>query len=125
MLLGMIPHCPLERVHAAGNAAGTGARIALLNQLARDEIEDVIRRVEKIETAVEPKFQSHFVEAMAIPHATAGFPNLEQVVPLPVPKPDRKSVGEGNSGSVRLDIDVRRLNQTNPQTNIQILHNPN
>src|SRR3546814_839737 len=78
MLLGMIPDCPLEHVHSAGNAAGTGARIALLNQLARDEIEDVIRRVEKIETAVEPKFQSHFVEAMAIPHATAGFPNLEQ-----------------------------------------------
>src|SRR3546814_9173365 len=74
MLLGMIPDCPLEHVHSAGNAAGTGARIALLNQLARDEIEDVIRRVDKIETAVEPKFKSHFVEAMAIPHATAGFP---------------------------------------------------
>src|SRR3546814_15554853 len=74
MLLGMIPDCPLEHVHSAGNAAGTGARLALLTQLARDEIEDVIRRVEKIEPAVEPKFQSHFVEAIALPHATAGIP---------------------------------------------------
>src|SRR3546814_7792569 len=47
MVLGMIPDCPLEHVHSAGNAAGTGARIALLNQCARDEIEQVIRKVEK------------------------------------------------------------------------------
>ena len=56
MVLGMIPDCPLEHVYSAGNAAGTGARIALLNQKARDEIEEVIRQVEKIETAVEPNF---------------------------------------------------------------------
>ena len=29
-----------------------------------------MRRVEKIETAVEPRFQEHFVGAMAIPHDT-------------------------------------------------------
>ncbi|MEM7173562.1 MAG: ASKHA domain-containing protein, partial [Pseudomonadota bacterium] len=83
MVLGMIPDCPLDQVYSAGNAAGTGARIALLNQGARDEIETVIRRVEKIETAVEPKFQSHFVEAMGLPHTTADFPNLAKVVNLP------------------------------------------
>ncbi|HEY9536015.1 MAG TPA: ASKHA domain-containing protein [Kiloniellaceae bacterium] len=87
MVLGMIPDCPLEHVHSAGNAAGTGARIALLNQCARDEIEQVIRKVEKIETAVEPKFQAHFVEAMAIPHATAAYPSLAKVVALPAAKP--------------------------------------
>jgi uncharacterized 2Fe-2S/4Fe-4S cluster protein (DUF4445 family) len=83
MILGLIPDCPLERVHSAGNAAGTGARIALLNSKARDEIEQVVRRIEKIETAVEPKFQQHFVEAMAIPHKTARFDNLAKVVTLP------------------------------------------
>ena len=62
MVLGMIPDCELAKVQSAGNAAGTGARIALLNQRARDEIERVIGTVEKIETAVEPKFQAHFVE---------------------------------------------------------------
>lgn len=87
MVLGMIPDCPLEHVYSAGNAAGTGARIALLNQVARDEIEQVIRKVEKIETAVEPKFQAHFVEAMAIPHATAAYPNLSRHLTLPTPKP--------------------------------------
>jgi len=83
MVLGMIPDCPLENVASPGNAAGTGARIALLNQKARDDIEAVIRRVEKIETAVEPKFQAHFVEAMSFPHATAAFPNLSKAVTLP------------------------------------------
>ncbi len=83
MILGLIPDCALEHVSSAGNAAGTGARIALLNKAARDEIEAVVRRIEKIETAVEPKFQQHFVEAMAIPHKTAPYPNLSKVVTLP------------------------------------------
>jgi uncharacterized 2Fe-2S/4Fe-4S cluster protein (DUF4445 family) len=83
MVLGLIPDCPLENVQSAGNAAGTGARIALVNWKARDEIETVVRRIEKIETAVEPKFQQHFVEAMAIPHKTAPFPNLATAVTLP------------------------------------------
>ena len=83
MILGLIPDCDLTRVQSAGNAAGTGARIALLNKAARDEIEHVVRRIEKIETAVEPLFQQHFVEAMAIPHKTAEFVNLKKVQQLP------------------------------------------
>ena len=83
MVLGLIPDCELSRVDSAGNAAGTGARIALLDKKARGEIEDVVRQVEKVETAVEPRFQAHFVEAMAIPHKTAAYPNLRQVVHLP------------------------------------------
>jgi uncharacterized 2Fe-2S/4Fe-4S cluster protein (DUF4445 family) len=83
MVLGLIPDCPLEHVQSAGNAAGTGALIALLNSRGRDEIEDVVQRIEKIETAVEPKFQDHFVEAMAIPHKTAPSPNLSKAVTLP------------------------------------------
>lgn len=86
MVLGMIPDCPLHKVSSAGNAAGTGARIALLNQQARDEIEDVVKRIEKIETAVEPRFQEHFVQAMAFPHKTARYPNLSKEVVLPGPK---------------------------------------
>ncbi|HSR71167.1 MAG TPA: ASKHA domain-containing protein [Kiloniellales bacterium] len=87
MVLGLIPDCDLGKVYSAGNAAGTGARIALLNQRTRDEIAQVIRRVEKIETAVEPRFQEHFVAAMAIPHGTARYPHLEAAVPLPSRKP--------------------------------------
>jgi uncharacterized 2Fe-2S/4Fe-4S cluster protein (DUF4445 family) len=83
MVLGMIPDCKLEGVSSAGNAAGTGARIALLNQRSRKDIEALVRRVEKIETAVEPRFQEFFVEAMAIPHLTAPFEELRKEVTLP------------------------------------------
>jgi uncharacterized 2Fe-2S/4Fe-4S cluster protein (DUF4445 family) len=83
MILGLIPDCDLAHVRSAGNAAGTGALIALLSGAARTEIEGVVRRVEKIETAVEPRFQQHFVEAMAFPHKTAAFPHLAAAVALP------------------------------------------
>jgi uncharacterized 2Fe-2S/4Fe-4S cluster protein (DUF4445 family) len=83
MVLGMIPDCELSRVTSAGNAAGTGARIALLNVEARREVEALVGRIHKVETAIEPRFQEHFVAANAIPHATAPFPHLSSVVTLP------------------------------------------
>jgi uncharacterized 2Fe-2S/4Fe-4S cluster protein (DUF4445 family) len=86
MVLGLIPDCDLAKVASAGNAAGTGARIALLNAGARREIEDIVRRIEKIETALEPAFQAHFVHAMAIPNKVDAFPELSRVVTLPAPK---------------------------------------
>ena len=85
MVLGLIPDCALEQVTSAGNAAGTGARIALLDKRSRQEIEALVRRVEKVETAVEAAFQEHFVEAMAIPHKSAPYPNLSTAVALPQP----------------------------------------
>jgi uncharacterized 2Fe-2S/4Fe-4S cluster protein (DUF4445 family) len=86
MVLGMIPDCELSQVASAGNAAGTGARIALLDSRSRPIIEAMVRRVEKIETALEPRFQAHFVEAMAIPHKTAQYTHLRAAVELPAPK---------------------------------------
>ena len=83
MILGLIPDCELSKVTSAGNAAGTGARIALLDKHSRTEICQIVRNIEKIETAVEPSFQQHFVEAMAIPHKTAEYPNLSAAVDLP------------------------------------------
>ena len=83
MVLGMIPDAPLDKVTSAGNAAGTGARIALCNIAARAEIERVVREITKVETAIEPKFQDHFVAANAIPHKTDPFPDLATVVTLP------------------------------------------
>ncbi|WP_120635679.1 ASKHA domain-containing protein [Ruegeria sp. EL01] len=85
MVLGMIPDAPLDKVSSAGNAAGTGARIALCNIAARSEIEQVVRHITKVETAIEPKFQDHFVAANAIPHKTDTFPELSQIVTLPSP----------------------------------------
>lgn len=83
MVLGMIPDAPLDKVTSAGNAAGTGARIALLNRDARAEIEETVRRIHKIETAIEPRFQEHFVNASAIPNAVEPFPILNSIVTLP------------------------------------------
>ena len=83
MVLGMIPDVPLDRVQSAGNAAGTGARIALCNIAARRSIEETVGQITKVETAIAPKFQEHFVAANAIPHKTADFTNLRSIVTLP------------------------------------------
>ena len=95
LVLGLVPDAPLDRVGPAGNAAGTGALIALLSGDARREIEAVVRTVEKIETAVQPRFQEHFVDAMALPHRIAPMPFLSAAVELPV----RRIAGEGAAGS--------------------------
>ncbi len=87
MVLGLIPDCDLDHVSSAGNAAGSGAIMALLSAAARTEIEEVAAKVEKIETAMEPRFQEHFVEAMGIPHTTHAFPHLAGVVNLPAGRP--------------------------------------
>ncbi len=83
MVLGMIPDAPLDKVTSAGNAAGTGARIALCNVASRNAIEDTVHHIHKVETAIEPRFQEHFVSATAIPHATDLFPHLVGVATLP------------------------------------------
>jgi uncharacterized 2Fe-2S/4Fe-4S cluster protein (DUF4445 family) len=83
MVLGLIPDCELDNVHAVGNAAGVGAKMALLNRDHRREIEETVRRIEKIETALEPDFQRHFVNAMALPNKVEPFPKLEKQVKLP------------------------------------------
>ena len=83
MVLGMIPDCEVEKVTSAGNAAGTGARIALLNVSARREVEANVRKIVKVETAVEPRFQEHFVAASNIPHATEPYTKLRKIAPLP------------------------------------------
>ena len=86
MVLGLIPDCKLENVNAVGNAAGIGAKMALLNRDHRREIEETARKIEKIETALEPDFQQHFVNAMALPNKIEPFPNLKTQVKLPKTK---------------------------------------
>ena len=83
MVLGMIPDVPFERVTSAGNAAGSGARIALIDKSQRAAIEHTVRQIEKIETAIEPKFQEHFVNASGIPNSDDSFTLLRATVALP------------------------------------------
>jgi len=73
-----------------------------LNKGQRREIEDIVRRIEKIETAVEPSFQDHFVKAMAIPHKTDPYTKLSSVVKMPPRQLDEPgSVGVGGERSGR------------------------
>ena len=94
MVLGLIPDCDLDEVKAVGNAAGTGALMALLNRDHRREIENEVARIEKIETALEPNFQQLFVNAMAMPNKVDAFPELAKVVALP----ERKVVSDDGGG---------------------------
>ena len=95
MTLGMIPDVALEEVRSAGNAAGTGALIALCSVAARREVEALVRRIHKVETAIEPRFQEHFVAANAIPHASDPFPH---VGPLPEVSFNQSSGRRGRRG---------------------------
>ena len=95
MVLGLIPDCDLKNVGSVGNAAGTGARIALLNLPSRLEIGEILPKVEKIETAIEPKFQEYFIEAMALPHKVDPYVELSKVVTLPAPKAKVENGDEG------------------------------
>ncbi len=96
MVLGLIPDCDLAKVKAVGNAAGTGARMCLLNLGYRREIEETVKRIEKIETALEPRFQEHFVAAMALPNKVDPFPYLSQLVALPERRAVEGAAGDGS-----------------------------
>lgn len=79
--LGLFPDCDLENVYAVGNAAGDGARIALLNVDKRREADEMARQVEYIELTVEPDFDKVFGEAMWLPHMKDKFPHIEHLLP--------------------------------------------
>jgi len=81
MVLGLIPDCALEKVTAVGNAAGDGARVALLDKEARLEAARLAESVRHVQTAVAPEFQAEFVAALALPHAADAFPHLEEQLP--------------------------------------------
>ena len=104
MVLGLVPDCPVAGVRAVGNAAGAGAVQSLLSRKLRHEMEDTVRKVTKIETATEPRFQQLFVEAMAFPHKTALAPNLAKVIDLPArvaSSADSQGRGQSRSGRRR------------------------
>ena len=98
MVLGMLPDCDPAAVRAAGNAAGTGAVMALLDRHARPAIETTVRRVEKIETAVAPTFPEPFRRR----HGVSPWPRQ-----LPPPGPSHRPAGaalpqRGAGGGVKL-----------------------
>ena len=81
MLLGLIPDCDLDNVTAVGNAAGDGARLALLNRGLRLKAARLARWAEHVSTPLDPAFQDEFVAALGIPHARDAFPALAGSLP--------------------------------------------
>jgi uncharacterized 2Fe-2S/4Fe-4S cluster protein (DUF4445 family) len=81
LVMGLFPDCDIEKILSVGNAAGDGARAALLNREKRVEANWVARNVEYIELTVEKDFQQQFTQAMHIPHMKDEFPHLAGVVP--------------------------------------------
>jgi uncharacterized 2Fe-2S/4Fe-4S cluster protein (DUF4445 family) len=91
MLIGLIPDCELENVYAVGNAAGDGARIALLNVEKRNEIDSVTRKVERFELPTDPEFQNQFMLATSFPHMSEPFPHIAHLIPNRVADPMAKN----------------------------------
>jgi uncharacterized 2Fe-2S/4Fe-4S cluster protein (DUF4445 family) len=81
LIMGLFPDCALEKVVSIGNAAGDGARAALLNRKKREEADWISRNVEYIELTAEKDFQDQFMQALQLPHMTDDFPHLEGIVP--------------------------------------------
>jgi uncharacterized 2Fe-2S/4Fe-4S cluster protein (DUF4445 family) len=81
MLIGLIPDMPVQNVYAVGNAAGDGARIALLNLDKRREIVEVARSVQRFELPADPGFQDQFMLALNFPHMTEPFTHVAHLIP--------------------------------------------
>jgi len=69
LAIGLIPPVPIEKVRFVGNAAGSGARMLLVNRDLRRVADDVARGVEHVELSRRPDFQARFAEAMFFPAA--------------------------------------------------------
>jgi uncharacterized 2Fe-2S/4Fe-4S cluster protein (DUF4445 family) len=80
MTIGMFPDCDPKQVYAVGNAAGDGARMALLNTGKRREADDIAEKVEYVELTIEKDFQKEFLDAMAFPHKKDPFPHLKGMI---------------------------------------------
>jgi uncharacterized 2Fe-2S/4Fe-4S cluster protein (DUF4445 family) len=80
MVLGMVPDCPLDRVVSVGNAAGDGARIALLNRDKRLEVQEVARTIRRIELPTDPEFQNEYLQAMNFPHISHRFASVADLI---------------------------------------------
>ena len=80
MSIGLLPDCEPGLVTSVGNAAGHGARLALVNLSKRREAAQVAERVEYVELATDSDFQNDYIEAIHLPHMYDSFPKLTQAL---------------------------------------------
>jgi uncharacterized 2Fe-2S/4Fe-4S cluster protein (DUF4445 family) len=67
----MLPSLPLDRFRQVGNAAGTGARLALISRSQRKQAQQIALRDGYIELACIPDFNRKFAEASAMSQSAA------------------------------------------------------
>lgn len=64
LTLGLLPPVTPDKIVSVGNAAGAGAKFALLSADLRQEAEDLARRVIHVELSTRPDFQEFFMDAL-------------------------------------------------------------
>jgi len=79
-VIGLYPDCDLKKVTSIGNAAGEGARLALLNKNKREEAKKIVKTVKYIELTIEPDFEKEFMSAMYFPHMNDSFPSIQHLI---------------------------------------------
>jgi len=67
--IGLVPWVPVERIVAVGNAAGEGAKIALLSFREREAAKRIPEFIEYVELSGRPEFNDIFTEALGFPAA--------------------------------------------------------
>jgi len=78
-VVGLIPDIPLEKVKFIGNAAITGAKMALISVEAREKASKISERVRYLELAADPNFNKEFINATLIPHKDLNrFPSVKR-----------------------------------------------
>ena len=68
LTIGLFPDVAPDKIVAAGNAAGDGARMALCNRSMRQRATALAEKMETVELTTRPNFQREFAMAMHLPH---------------------------------------------------------
>jgi len=80
-VIGMYPDIPLSRVQFVGNAAGSGARMALMSIDMRRKAEEISEKVHYIELGADSNFQNEFLNATYLPHKNIElFPSVRRLL---------------------------------------------
>ncbi len=82
MTIGLFPECDLDKVKSIGNAAGEGAKLALLDKEMKKEADEVPEIVKFVEIAGTDEFENNFMETMYLPHQDISlYPRVEEMLP--------------------------------------------
>jgi uncharacterized 2Fe-2S/4Fe-4S cluster protein (DUF4445 family) len=69
MRIGLIPHTAAHRVVSLGNAASTGATMALLSRKRWEQALSIADQIQHVELSLHPGFYDTFIEQMSFPDA--------------------------------------------------------